>query len=51
MGEGYFFAAAAFVSTLLCVGLALTIREFRYGQPRREARYVEKHGDPTRRDR
>ena len=51
MGETYFFLSAAFVFTLLCVGLALTVREFRHGEPRQEVRDVERHGKPTRRDR
>lgn len=51
MGEAYFFYSAAFVFSLLCIGLVLTVREFRHGEPRQELRDVERHGKPTRRDR
>lgn len=36
MSENMLFWVAAFVFTMLAIGLGLTILEFRYGQPRRE---------------
>jgi hypothetical protein len=37
MNEGMLLWVAIFVFAMLAVGLVLTILEFRYGQPRRQA--------------
>lgn len=37
MSENMLLWVAVFVFTMLAIGLGLTILEFRYGQPRREA--------------
>lgn len=36
MSESLYFSVAVFVFVMMAIGLALTIFEFRYGQPRRE---------------
>lgn len=36
MSETLYFAVAVFVFVMMAIGLALTVWEFRYGQPRRE---------------
>ena len=37
MSDNMFLWVAIFVFAMLAIGLALTILEFRYGQPRRQA--------------
>lgn len=37
MSDTLFFSVAVFVFVMMTIGLALTILEFRHGQPRREA--------------
>ena len=36
MNDTLFFGVAVFVFVMMAIGLALTVVEFRYGQPRRE---------------
>ena len=36
MSDTLFFSVAVFVFVMMAIGLALTVAEFRYGQPRRE---------------
>lgn len=36
MSDTLYFSVAVFVFVMMAIGLALTILEFRYGQPRRE---------------
>lgn len=36
MSETIYFSVAVFVFVMMAIGLALTIWEFRYGQPKRE---------------
>ena len=38
MNDTLFFSVAVFVFVMMAIGLALTIVEFRYGQPRREVK-------------
>ena len=37
MSETLFFAVSVFVFLMMFVGLALTVWEFKYGEPRRQA--------------
>ena len=36
MSDTLYFSVAVFVFIMMAIGLALTVLEFRYGQPRRE---------------
>lgn len=44
MSDTLYFAIAVFVFVMMAIGLALTILEFRFGQPRRED---EQAGEPV----
>lgn len=51
MSEGYFLIAAVIVFSLLLIGLVLTIREFRHGEPKEEAEQIARYGESAYRDR
>jgi len=45
MSESMFLYVAIFVFVMMSIGLGLTVLEFRYGQPRREAVQARKRAD------